>query len=116
MGLWTRKSLRDLQGSSEEGEHQLKRHLGAFNLILLGIGCIIGAGLFSVTGIAAAENAGPAIIISFIIASFACALAGLCYSEMAEQYKVSISQITRGSNALKIIDSELLALLKKENS
>ena len=58
MGLWTRKSIQELQQSSEEGV-QLVRHLGAMDLILLGIGCIIGAGLFSITGIAAAENAGP---------------------------------------------------------
>jgi APA family basic amino acid/polyamine antiporter len=94
MGIWTRKSIQDLQISSEEGAHTLSRHLGAFDLILLGVGAIIGAGLFSITGIAAAENAGPAIVISFIIASIACALAGLCYSELAAMIPIAGSAYT----------------------
>lgn len=61
----------------------LKRILTPFDLILLGIGAVIGAGLFSITGIAAAENAGPAIVISFVIAAIGCTFAGLCYSELA---------------------------------
>jgi APA family basic amino acid/polyamine antiporter len=61
----------------------LRRHLTAFDLIMLGVGVIVGAGIFVVTGRAAAVNAGPAVSISFIIAGFAAALAGLCYSEMA---------------------------------
>lgn len=93
MGLWTRKSIQELQQSSEEGG-SLVRHLGAIDLILLGIGCIIGAGLFSITGIAAAENAGPAIIISFIIASIGCAFAGLCYSELAAMIPIAGSAYT----------------------
>ncbi len=94
MGIWSRKSIKELQQSSEEGSQTLSRHLGAFDLILLGIGCIIGAGLFSITGIAAAENAGPAIIISFMIASMACALAGLCYSELAAMIPIAGSAYT----------------------
>ena len=94
MGIWTRKSIQDLQQSSEEGSHTLSRHLGAVDLVLLGIGAIIGAGLFSITGIAAAENAGPAIVISFIIASLACALAGLCYSELAAMIPIAGSAYT----------------------
>jgi APA family basic amino acid/polyamine antiporter len=61
----------------------LKRHLGAFDLVMLGVGVVVGAGIFVVTGRAAAVNAGPAVTISFVIAGFAAALAGLCYSEMA---------------------------------
>ena len=65
----------------EEGQHALKRALGATNLITLGIGAIIGAGIFVLTGAAAAQYAGPAIVLSFILAGIACAFAGLCYSE-----------------------------------
>jgi len=94
MGLWTRKSIRELQESSEEGNHKLKRHLTSFDLILLGIGCVIGAGLFSITGIAAAENAGPAIVIAFLIAAVGCAFAGLCYSELAAMIPIAGSAYT----------------------
>ena len=62
---------------------EFKRTLGPVSLVALGIGAIIGAGIFSLTGIAAADNAGPAVVISFLIAAFGCALAGLCYSELS---------------------------------
>lgn len=94
MGLWTRKTIKELEASSEEGHHTLRRTLGPLDLILLGIGCIIGAGLFSITGIAAAENAGPAVVISFIIAAIACAFAGLCYSELASMIPIAGSAYT----------------------
>jgi len=69
---FSRKPLSVLFGEADEvGEHTLKRTLGATHLVLLGIGAIIGAGLFSITGGAAANNAGPAVTISFIIAVFA---------------------------------------------
>ena len=71
------------QEAGEEGEHTLKRSLGAMNLITLGIGAIIGAGIFSLTGIAAADNAGPAVVLSFLIAALGCGFAGLCYSELS---------------------------------
>ena len=61
----------------------LRRTLGAANLVSLGIGAIIGAGLFSLTGIAAADYAGPAVVLSFVLAAAGCALTGLCYSELA---------------------------------
>jgi len=61
----------------------LRRHLGPFGLIALGIGIIVGAGLFSLTGIAAAENAGPAVTLSFLVAALGCVFAGMCYSELA---------------------------------
>ena len=77
-----------------EEQHHLKRILTPFSLVMLGIGCIIGAGLFSITGIAAAFNAGPAIVISFVIAAIGCAFAGLCYSELATMIPVSGSAYT----------------------
>ncbi len=72
----------------------LKRTLGRWNLLSLGIGCIIGAGIFVLTGVAAAEHAGPAITFSFVIAGLACAFAGLCYAEMASVLPVSGSAYT----------------------
>src|SRR5688572_24787250 len=75
--------------ASEGGAHRLKRTLGAFNLIMIGIGAIIGAGIFSLTGAAAAYYAGPGIVYSFIIGGILCALAGLCYAEMAAMVPVS---------------------------
>ncbi|MCC7259947.1 MAG: amino acid permease [Alphaproteobacteria bacterium] len=72
----------------------LKRHLGPLNLVSLGIGAIIGAGIFVMTGTAAAEHAGPAIVLSFILAGFACALTGLCYAELASMLPVSGSAYT----------------------
>ncbi len=68
---------------STEEEQNLKTHLGPFQLLFMGIGCIIGAGIFSITGVAAAQNAGPAIILSFLIAGIGCAAASFCYSELA---------------------------------
>ena len=78
----------------ESGEGTLKRTLGPVNLVALGIGAIIGAGLFSITGSAAANNAGPAITISFIIAAVGCAFAGLCYAEFASMIPVAGSAYT----------------------
>lgn len=77
-----KKSLTDLLAASSDG-HQLKRTLTAANLIALGIGAIIGAGLFVRTAAAAGEHAGPAVTVSFIIAAVGCAFAGLCYAEFA---------------------------------
>jgi APA family basic amino acid/polyamine antiporter len=93
--LFVKKSITQLQ--SEVGgdtEHGLKRTLGATSLVALGIGAIIGAGLFSITGGAAANNAGPAVTISFIIAAVACAFAGLCYAEFASMIPVAGSAYT----------------------
>ncbi len=82
-------------GAAAEGAGPtLRRHLGPWNLIALGIGSIIGAGLFALTGIAAAEHAGPAVIISFLIAALGCALAGMCYSELAAMIPVAGSAYT----------------------
>ncbi|MEI8124970.1 MAG: amino acid permease [Parachlamydiaceae bacterium] len=94
MGIWQKKSIEDLQNSPDVKNPKFKRTLSAFDLILMGIGVIVGAGLFSVTGVAAAENAGPAIVISFIFAACGCAFAGLCYSELATMIPLSGSTYT----------------------
>ena len=83
MGLVARKDLQSLLREAEGETAGLKRALGPFNLITLGIGAIIGTGIFVLTGPVAAENAGPAIVLSFVIAGIACAFAGLCYAEFA---------------------------------
>lgn len=82
--FFLRKPLKaDFVAETEEGQHTLKRHLGWFQLIVIGIGAIIGAGIFVITGKAAAEYAGPAIVLSFVIASLICVFAGLCYAELS---------------------------------
>ncbi len=85
--FFTKKTVADIHGESERGE--LKRTLSAANLVSLGIGCIIGAGIFVMTGQAAAQHAGPAIMISFILAGICCAFAALCYAELASMLPVS---------------------------
>ena len=80
----------------EEGEHTLKRSLGALNLITLGIGAVIGAGIFVLTGQAAALHAGPAVALSFVLAGFTCAFAGLCYAEFASIIPIAGSAYTYG--------------------
>ena len=76
------------------GESTLKRTLGPFSLVALGIGAIIGAGIFVLTGHAAAANAGPAVSLSFLLGATACAFAGLCYAEMASAVPISGSAYT----------------------
>ena len=83
-----------LAEANESGEGTLQRSLTSFNLVALGVGAIIGAGLFSLTGIAAADNAGPAVILSFIIAAVGCGFAGLCYAEFASMIPVAGSAYT----------------------
>lgn len=85
--LFARKSVEQMHAEHQGGE--LKKSLGALNLVLLGIGCIIGTGIFVLTGRAAAEFAGPGIMISFVITGFLCALVALCYSELAAAIPVS---------------------------
>jgi basic amino acid/polyamine antiporter, APA family len=85
--LFAKKSVEQIQAEYHRGE--LKRTLGPLNLVSLGVGAIIGAGIFVITGQAAAENAGPALIISFVIAGLVCAFAGLCYAELASTMPVS---------------------------
>jgi APA family basic amino acid/polyamine antiporter len=82
--------------AGEQGEHTLKRSLGATNLITLGIGAIIGAGIFVLTGQAAALHAGPAVALSFVLAGIVCAFAGLCYAEFASIIPIAGSAYTYG--------------------
>ncbi len=91
--LMRRKPIDTLVAQSGGG-NELKRTLGPLGVISLGIGCIIGAGLFSLTGIAAAENAGPAVTLSYVIAAIGCGFAGLCYSELASMIPVAGSAYT----------------------
>ena len=93
--LFIRKSIADLKAEAEVGgEHTLKRTLSALNLTTLGIGAIIGAGIFVLTGHAAAANAGPAIALSFVLGGIVCAFAGLCYAEMASTVPIAGSAYT----------------------
>lgn len=85
--IFLRKSVGQIQAEHEHGE--LKRSLGAINLILLGIGCIIGTGIFVLTGRAAADFAGPGIMVSFVITGILCAFVALCYAELASALPVS---------------------------
>jgi basic amino acid/polyamine antiporter, APA family len=85
-----------MREASETGEHSLKRALGPINLITLGIGAIIGAGIFVLTGSAAAQFAGPAIVLSYVLAGIACAFAGLCYAEFASLIPIAGSAYTYG--------------------
>jgi APA family basic amino acid/polyamine antiporter len=92
--LFATKPISRIMRESAGGEHQLKRTLGPVNLIALGIGAIIGAGLFALTPKAAHENAGPAVVFSFMIAAFGCAFAGMCYSEFATMIPIAGSAYT----------------------
>lgn len=95
MSLFVKKPMSVLLNeASETGSHTLKRTLGAKGLIALGIGAIIGAGLFSITGMAAANHAGPAITLSFVVAALGCLFAGLCYAEFASMIPVAGSAYT----------------------
>src|SRR5471030_66890 len=94
MKLFVKKSLAQLMAEPEEGASNLKRTLGVGNLIALGIGAIIGAGLFVRTAAAAGEHAGPAVTLSFIIAAVGCAFAGLCYAEFASMIPIAGSAYT----------------------
>jgi basic amino acid/polyamine antiporter, APA family len=94
VGLFATKPIARIIRESEGGTHQLKRTLGPVNLVALGIGAIIGAGLFALTPTAAHENAGPAVVFSFIIAGLGCAFAGMCYSEFATMIPIAGSAYT----------------------
>ncbi|PMD96260.1 amino acid transporter [Siphonobacter sp. BAB-5405] len=89
------KSIASLQTeAAEQGSNTLKRSLSSWNLIAIGIGVIIGAGLFSLTGIAAANNTGPAVVLSFLLAAVGCAFSALCYAEFASMVPVAGSAYT----------------------
>ena len=95
MSLFNKKPLIHLLDEAKEmGHHSLKKSLGARSLIALGIGAIIGAGLFVRTAAAAAQNAGPSVTLGFIVAAIGCALAGLCYAELSSSIPISGSAYT----------------------
>jgi len=94
MSLFVKKSISSLLAQAESSEKGLKKTLNAGNLVALGIGAIIGAGLFVRTAAAAGEHAGPAVTISFIIAAIGCAFAGLCYAEFASMIPIAGSAYT----------------------
>src|SRR5438067_4564651 len=97
MSIFATKSIEQLKAeAAATGEHSLKRVLGPINLVTLGIGAIIGTGIFVLTGEAAAEHTGPAIVLSMVLAGFASALAGLCYSEFASLVPMAGSAYTYG--------------------
>src|SRR6185295_14359846 len=91
--LFATKSVDKLIADAEHG-HGLKRALGRLDLVMLGIGAIIGTGIFVLTGTAAAKNAGPAVSLSFVVAGIASAFAGLCYAEMASMIPIAGSAYT----------------------
>lgn len=103
--LFRRKNITDLL--KNEGTVQLKQSLGAFDLILLGVGAIVGTGIFILPGTVAATHAGPGIVFSFIIAAIVCALAGMCYSEFSSSVPVTGSAYTYGY----IVFGEIVAWL-----
>ncbi|MGE5098638.1 MAG: amino acid permease, partial [Deltaproteobacteria bacterium] len=92
MNLMTRKSIDELMAEANTGT--LRRTLGPFSLTTLGVGAIIGAGIFVITGTAAAQFAGPGLVLSMIIAAVGCAFAGLCYAEFASMIPVAGSAYT----------------------
>jgi APA family basic amino acid/polyamine antiporter len=107
--LFIRKSVEQMHAEHEHGE--LKRSLGATNLVLLGIGCIIGTGIFVLTGRAAAEFAGPAIMISFVITGTLCALVALSYAELASAIPVSGSAYSYSYASMGEIVAWVMGLL-----
>src|SRR6187200_2622982 len=94
MSVFRTKSVEQSIAETDEPEHRLKKNLGALDLVVFGVGVIIGAGIFVLTGTVAASNSGPALALSFLIAGIACALAGLCYAEFASTVPVAGSAYT----------------------
>jgi len=94
MDLFRKKSIQDLIKGTGKKDVSLKKELGAFDLAMLGIGAIVGTGIFVLTGVAAAEHAGPALILSFILSGIVCVFAALCYAEFASTVPVSGSAYT----------------------
>src|SRR5580700_1305288 len=94
MSLWRKKSITKLLADADNSEHGLKKTLSAPSLVALGIGAIIGAGLFVRTAAAAGEHAGNAVTLSFVIAAVGCLFAGLCYAEFAAMIPIAGSAYT----------------------
>src|ERR1700734_606839 len=107
--IFLRKSVDQIQAEHRQGE--LKRSLGALNLMLLGIGCVIGAGIFVLTGRAAAVWAGPGIMISFVITGLLCAFVALCYAELASALPVSGSAYSYSYASMGEIVAWIMGLL-----
>ena len=93
-GLFIKKSIKSLLDEAQESQHAMKRSLGAVTLTAMGIGAIIGAGIFVLTGQAAAQYAGPGILLSFVLAAIICVFAALCYAEFASLIPISGSAYT----------------------
>jgi len=93
-GLWLTKPIDQLMRETDDGEQGLRRTLGPVNLVALGIGAIIGAGLFVRTANAAAYHAGPSVVLAFVVAGIGCAFAGLCYAEFASMIPIAGSAYT----------------------
>ncbi|HEY4839944.1 MAG TPA: amino acid permease, partial [Candidatus Acidoferrales bacterium] len=93
MSLFATKSMARIMAESES-DNSLRRSLGPLSLISLGVGGIIGAGIFTLTGVAAAQNAGPGLVISFVLAAIGCVFAGLCYSEFSTMIPIAGSAYT----------------------
>jgi APA family basic amino acid/polyamine antiporter len=95
--FWAKKSTAELTREAAHGGDGVRlprRSLSALNLVALGIGAIVGAGIFVLTGHAAAANAGPAVTLSFLLGAVACAFAGLCYAELSSTIPISGSAYT----------------------
>ena len=107
--IFQRKSVELIHAETDHGE--LKRSLGALNLVLLGIGCIIGTGIFVLTGRAAADGPGPGIMISFVITGMLCAFVALCYAELASALPVSGSAYSYSYASMGEIVAWIMGLL-----
>lgn len=94
--LTRRKSVEQSMADTDEPDHQLRKDLGVFDLIVFGVAVVIGAGIFTITASVAGDSAGPAISLSFVMAAVACALAALCYAEFASTVPVAGSAYTYG--------------------
>jgi len=94
LGLLRTKSVEQSIADTDDPDHRLRKELGALDLVVFGVGVIVGAGIFVLTGTVAASNSGPALALSFGIAAIACALAGLCYAEFASTVPVAGSAYT----------------------
>ena len=110
--LWAKKSIERLRQEAQEDEHSLRRVLGPINLISLGIGAIVGAGIFVLSGVAA-QHTGPALVLSVILSGVGCAFAGLCYAEFASLIPIagsaySYSYTTLGEIVAWIIGWDLI--------
>src|SRR6476469_8831047 len=111
MSVLRTKTIEQSIAETDEEGHQLKKRLSALDLTVFGIGVIIGAGIFTVTGKAAAQYAGPAIVISFIIGAICCGLAALCYAEFASTVPVSGSAYTFSYASLGELVAALTTLI-----